>query len=43
MSSVCDDLRDSCSDIWRDLHNHPFVAEMAAGTLPERKFAFYIG
>ena len=43
MTSVCETLRDSCKEIWHELHSHPFVAEMAAGTLPERKFAFYIG
>ncbi len=43
MASVCDSLRDDCKTIWHELHTNPFVAEMAAGTLPERKFAFYIG
>jgi thiaminase/transcriptional activator TenA len=35
-------LRERCKPIWDGLHSAPFVAEMAAGTLPERKFAFYI-
>ena len=43
MTSVCDSLRDGCKAIWHELHSHPFVNELAAGTLPERKFAFYIG
>jgi len=43
MTTVCDTLRDECRPIWHELHETPFVAEMAAGTLPERKFAFYIG
>ena len=43
MISVCDSLRDSCKPIWHERHNHPFVQEMAAGTLPESKFAFCIG
>ena len=43
MTSACDSLRESCKAIWHELHTHPFVEEMAAGTLPERKFAFYIG
>ena len=43
MGSVCDSLRDDCKPIWHYLHSNPFVEEMAAGTLPERKFAFYIG
>lgn len=42
MTTVCDALRNSCKPIWRQLHENPFVEEMAAGTLPERKFAFYI-
>ncbi len=43
MTTVCESLRDSCKEIWHELHNHPFVEELAAGALPERKFAFYIG
>jgi thiaminase (transcriptional activator TenA) len=42
MTAVCDMLRERCKSIWDGLHTAPFVAEMAAGTLPERKFAFYI-
>lgn len=43
MTAVCDTLRDECKPIWDELHAHPFIDEMQAGTLPERKFAFYIG
>ena len=43
MTAVCDTLRDECKPIWEELHSHPFIDEMQAGTLPERKFAFYIG
>ena len=43
MTSVCDSLQEDCKTIWHDLHTNPFVEEMTAGTLPERKFAFYIG
>ena len=41
--TVCDALRDDCRPIWEELHAHSFVAEMASGRLPERKFAFYVG
>lgn len=43
MTSICDRLREECEPIWDQLHKHPFVDEMAKGTLPEHKFAFYIG
>ncbi len=43
MTSVCDTLQEECAPIWERLHDHPFVDEMGRGTLPERKFAFYIG
>jgi thiaminase/transcriptional activator TenA len=43
MTSVYDTLRRRSQGIWDGLHSHPFVREMAAGTLPPRKFAFYIG
>jgi len=43
MTSTCDKLKAECKPIWDDLHSHPFIEEMVSGTLPERKFAFYIG
>jgi thiaminase/transcriptional activator TenA len=43
MGSVCDRLKAACRPIWDELHRHPFVVELARGTLPPRKFAFYIG
>jgi len=43
VNSVCDRLKGECRPIWDELHAHPFIEEMVAGTLPERKFAFYIG
>lgn len=39
---ICDDLRASCEGVWRDLHAHPFIRELAAATLPADKFRFYI-
>ncbi len=41
-SSLCDRLKAACLPIWTALHEHPFLIEMAAGTLPEEKFRFYI-
>ena len=43
MTSACDNLKAACKPIWDDLHAHPFIEEMVSGTLPETKFAFYIG
>ena len=35
-------LRAECSTIWNGLHAHPFLREMAAGTLPLDKFRFFL-
>lgn len=35
-------LRERCSALWQSLLDHRFVGELAAGTLPLRKFRFYI-
>jgi thiaminase (transcriptional activator TenA) len=35
-------LRDDCASTWQGLLDHPFVQEIAAGTLPLEKFRFYI-
>lgn len=43
MESVAETLRAGCRPIWADLHQHPFVQEMIAGTLPVRRFGFYVG
>ncbi len=40
--SLCDRLRAACLPIWTALHEHPFLIELAAGTLPEEKFRFYL-
>ena len=40
--SYCERLRRACDGVWQGLKRHPFVREMAAGTLPEEKFRFYI-
>ncbi|MCC6224471.1 MAG: thiaminase II [Thermoleophilia bacterium] len=40
--NVCERLRDDCARVWDGLHAHPFVRELAAGTLPPEKFRFYV-
>lgn len=35
-------LRQCCADIWTALIDHPFVRELAAGTLPLTRFRFYV-
>jgi thiaminase/transcriptional activator TenA len=35
-------LRDNCTDDWRVYVEHPFVAGLADGTLPESAFRFYL-
>jgi thiaminase/transcriptional activator TenA len=40
--SVCAELRDGCLPVWEALHEHPFIGELAAGTLPPEKFRFYL-
>ncbi|MEZ5078590.1 MAG: thiaminase II [Solirubrobacterales bacterium] len=41
-SSLCAALREDCLPVWEALHDHPFVTELAAGTLPLEKFRFYL-
>src|SRR5262249_46583085 len=40
--SLADRLRTACLPIWQSLHEHAFLTELAAGTLPEEKFRFYV-
>ncbi len=35
-------LRAQCNRIWADLHAHPFLGELARGTLPLDRFRFFI-
>ena len=35
-------LKKDAEDIWNSIYVHPFVQELFEGTLPERKFRFYI-
>lgn len=40
--SFCESLREECADLWEGLHRHPFLQEMAAGTLPLDTFRFFV-
>jgi thiaminase/transcriptional activator TenA len=35
-------LRAQCEGIWEGLHAHPFIQELALGTLPLEKFRFFL-
>ena len=40
--SGCESLRRDCDELWRSLPSHPFLVELAAGTLPLERFRFYL-
>jgi thiaminase/transcriptional activator TenA len=40
--ALSDRLREDSDAIWRLLHAHPFLRELAAGALPPEKFRFYL-
>ena len=40
--SSSDLLREDCAPIWTALHQHPFITELAEGTLPLDKFRFFL-
>ncbi len=40
--SSSDLFREESSSIWAALHQHPFITELAAGTLPLDKFRFFL-
>jgi thiaminase/transcriptional activator TenA len=40
--SVCGRLRADSARVWDDLHRHPFIRELAAGTLALEKFRFFV-
>lgn len=40
--TTCERLRASCAPVWESLRAHPFIRELAAGTLPAEAFRFYI-
>jgi thiaminase/transcriptional activator TenA len=43
MQSACELLHSESHAMWDRIHDHPFLREMADGSLPEYKFAFYVG
>jgi thiaminase/transcriptional activator TenA len=40
--SFSETLRSEAAPVWEAIFAHPFLAELAAGTLPEESFRFYI-
>jgi len=40
--TACERFRADCAPVWASLHAHPFIRELAAGTLPPEKFRFYL-
>lgn len=40
--SFCESLRDDCGERWQALHEHPFLRELADGTLALDRFRFYV-
>ena len=42
VASASETFRRDCSAVWDSLHAHPFIRELAAGTLPPEKFRFYV-
>jgi thiaminase/transcriptional activator TenA len=40
--TLSDRLRTDCASLWEELHRHPFIRGLAAGTLPPDTFRFYI-
>lgn len=41
-ASPCASFRADCGDLWRSLPDHPFLRELAAGTLPLDRFRFFL-
>ncbi len=41
-ATLSERLRDRCAAVWNSLPAHPFVCELATGTLPREKFRFYL-
>ncbi len=42
VTPLCEELRAGCGDVWEGLHAHPFLRQLAAGTLPLETFRFYL-
>lgn len=41
-ASASELFRDECRSIWTALHEHPFMTELADGTLPLDTFRFFL-
>jgi thiaminase/transcriptional activator TenA len=40
--SITGRMRAASTDVWAELHAHPFIRELADGTLPLEKFRFFV-
>jgi thiaminase/transcriptional activator TenA len=40
--SICDEMRAGSADVWDGLHQHPFLRELADGSLPLEAFRFFL-
>jgi thiaminase/transcriptional activator TenA len=40
--SLCESLRADCEELWEGLHHHPFIGELAGGTLAPERFRFFL-
>jgi thiaminase/transcriptional activator TenA len=40
--SICEEMRAASAGIWDGLHAHPFLRELADGSLPLEKFRFFL-
>ncbi len=40
--SICDEMRAASAAVWDGLHAHPFLRELAQGTLAPEKFRFFL-
>src|SRR6266576_1153593 len=41
-AGASDQFRAQCARIWDALHEHPFITELAEGSLPPEKFRFFL-
>ena len=42
LETFSDRLHARAKEIWKRNHSHPFVQAIGNGTLPEKKFAYYL-
>jgi thiaminase/transcriptional activator TenA len=41
-TTLGEQLRNDCAELWEELHVHPFIEGLSDGTLPPETFRFYI-